>query len=254
MIIQHRTLLLGAPGTGKTALVEQAFHHVERILLAGLPPDEFAGQALPDGSIMPHPRIRRLHDAAESGKTTCLFLDEIDKAPPYLQAPLLSLVDTGLLPSGHSVPDGCAVVAAANPPEYGGEPIERPMLRRFVVREFAPDVDQWADWAEQQSPLLARVSRAVRRDEMPLLEEHGEGWGWRSTSPATIELACRQLEHAQSESEAVEILAGCVTASAASVIMAMWQQSRGCEPRAERDSKLIRRASKRGKSALLRGK
>src|SRR5690554_3571814 len=106
MIIQHRTLLLGAPGTGKTALVEQAYDHVERILLAGLPPDEFAGQALPDGSIQPHPRLQRISDAAASGLSTCLFLDEIDKAPAYLQAPLLSLVDTGLLPSGHTLPDG----------------------------------------------------------------------------------------------------------------------------------------------------
>ncbi len=59
-----------------------------------------------------------------------LFLDEVDKAPPALQAPLLGCVQLRQL-GAHTFPAGVRVVGAGNDTDAGGWDLMTPLANRF---------------------------------------------------------------------------------------------------------------------------
>src|SRR6267142_4440705 len=91
-------LMIGAPGIGKTARVLQAFDHVEVLLASAMVEEDIAGLPYKDKNGIEHRTvpcaIHNLYLADKEGKTTCLFLDEMDKARRSVADTLLTLVQS----------------------------------------------------------------------------------------------------------------------------------------------------------------
>jgi MoxR-like ATPase len=129
-------LLWGMPGVGKTSFVRQLAEklgwHVETVIASLRDPTDFAGLPVQtkDGvAFLPPSWAKRLK---ESAPKALLFLDEINTAPPAVQAALLRVVLEKVV--GDVELGEVSVIAAANPPEIsaGGWDLAAPLANRFV--------------------------------------------------------------------------------------------------------------------------
>ncbi|MBI2703927.1 MAG: AAA family ATPase [Actinobacteria bacterium] len=161
-------VLWGAPGTGKTSVVramaDASGWPCETVIASIREPSDFAGL----------PIINRDNGAGASvafapprwaerlavADAALLFFDEISTAPPAVQAALLRVVLERTV-GDLTLPDGVAVVAAANPPEQAadGWDLSPPLANRFCHLDWSIDARPLADglstgWAQPQLPHL----------------------------------------------------------------------------------------------------
>lgn len=184
-------LYYGAPGIGKTATTRAKYDYVEVLLLSSATEEDIAGLPYRDGDkerrTVP-PFVERLQERPEH-ESICLFLDEIDKARREVVDTLLTLITH---PEHFGLPDRLTIVAAANPPEWGGgDGLSQAMLSRFAIVEFTPDIEEWAEFmrGKYEGELVEKVIDGILDKRAPLLEVNGEGFDWRLSCPRTWDLA-----------------------------------------------------------------
>jgi hypothetical protein len=159
-------ILWGAPGQGKTSVLESiadASSRMLRTVLASIrEPSDFAGlPTIVDGKtklIAPD----WAQDIAEKGDGI-LFFDEISTAPPATQAAMLR-VALDRVAGDLYLGDNVSIVAAANPPEIAadGWDLAAPMANRFCHLEWALPADVVRDgfsigWPEIAVPVVDSV-------------------------------------------------------------------------------------------------
>ena len=215
-------LYLGAPGIGKTAIVESKFDHIEKVLLSTKREEDVAGRPYRDGhkerTTMPE-MFESLESADKKGMTTCLFLDEIDKARQEVADTLLTLVQSRKI-GMWKLPENTKIIAAANPPEWGGgDGVSMAMQSRFSVINFKPDVSLWCEWARKKfkDKRLHKFISKIESGECPLLETTGEGWTWRLTCPRSLDNAM-QAVFMYNGDELLDVISGLLTPNAASCL------------------------------------
>jgi hypothetical protein len=129
-------ILWGAPGQGKTSVInflaEKSGRHLETILASIREPQDFIGlPALVDNEMrfMPPEWAKRLASQDQGG---ILFADEVNTAPPSVQAALLR-VCLEKVAGDFDLGKETRVVAAANPPEIAadGWDLAPPLANRF---------------------------------------------------------------------------------------------------------------------------
>lgn len=162
---QRPIFLLGAPGIGKTAIMEQIAQELDVALLSysmthhtrqsalGLP---FITHKVYDGveySISEYTMseiIAAVYDMMEvSGKREgILFLDEINCVSETLAPVMLQFLQYKLF-GRHRVPDGWIVVTAGNPPEYNNSVREFDIATwdRLKRIDVEPDYNVWKEYA-----------------------------------------------------------------------------------------------------------
>ena len=128
-------VIWGSPGQGKTSVIRQIAadqaRHLEIILASIREPQDFAGlPMLSNGvaTLMPPDWAKRLAD----DKNGILFTDEVNTAPPSVQAALLRVCLDKVAGDCH-LGENTSVVAAANPPELAadGWDLAPPLANRF---------------------------------------------------------------------------------------------------------------------------
>ncbi|MGI5989191.1 MAG: ATP-binding protein [Lachnospiraceae bacterium] len=162
---QRPILLIGAPGIGKTAIMEQTAHECGIALVAytmthhtrqsalGLPQichEQFDGQ---DITVTEYTMSEIIASIYKKEKETglrqgILFIDEINCVSETLTPVMLQFLQEKTFGS-HRIPDGWIICAAGNPPEYNRSVREFDVvtLDRVKKIEVEPDYPVWREYA-----------------------------------------------------------------------------------------------------------
>ncbi len=162
---QRPLLLIGPPGIGKTAVMEQiakeeqiglvsyTMTHHTRQSAVGLPlirEKEYGGQVYSATEYTMSEIIASIYDCmAKTGrKQGILFLDEINCVSETLSPVMLQLLQNKMFGT-YAIPDGWVIAAAGNPPEYNKSVRELDMatLDRVKHMEIEADLSVWMDYA-----------------------------------------------------------------------------------------------------------
>ena len=164
---QRPVFLMGPPGIGKTAIMEQIAaelgvglisysmtHHTRQSAL-GLPFIEhknYGGKEYAVSEYTMSEIIASVYDMMEETgiKEGILFLDEINCVSETLAPSMLQFLQYKIF-GRHRVPDGWIVVTAGNPPEYNNSVREFDIVTwdRLKRIDVEPDYDVWKEYALQ---------------------------------------------------------------------------------------------------------
>lgn len=167
VVRQRPIFLLGAPGIGKTAIMEQVAselgialvsysmtHHTRQSAL-GLPyivHKEYEGESFQVSEYTMSEIIASIYEVIEESGITegILFLDEINCVSETLAPSMLQFLQYKTF-GRHRVPEGWVIVTAGNPPEYNKSVREFDVVTmdRLKVLEVEADYDAWKTYARE---------------------------------------------------------------------------------------------------------
>lgn len=162
---QRPVFLMGPPGIGKTAIMEQVAqelgvglisysmtHHTRQSAL-GLPfivKKNYGGEEYDISEYTMSEIIASVYDMMEitGKKEGILFLDEINCVSETLAPAMLQFLQYKIF-GRHKVPDGWIVVTAGNPPEFNNSVREFDIVTwdRLKRIDVEPDYDVWKEYA-----------------------------------------------------------------------------------------------------------
>lgn len=206
---QRPVFMLGAPGIGKTAIMEQIAqemgialvtysmtHHTRQSAL-GLPYIEHKSYGGKDHVVSEYTMseiIASVYDTMEeSGKEEgILFLDEINCVSETLAPAMLQFLQYKVF-GRHQVPKGWVVVTAGNPPEYNRSVREFDVVTmdRLKIMEVEEDYGVWRSYASTKGihgSILSYLD--LKRDDFYVMETTVDGKsfvtarGWEDLSEA----------------------------------------------------------------------
>ncbi len=168
VVRQRPIFLLGAPGIGKTAIMEQIAqelgvalvsysmtHHTRQSAL-GLPfitQKTFGGREYNVSEYTMSEIIASIYDTMEESgiKEGILFLDEINCVSETLAPSMLQFLQYKVF-GRHRVPEGWIIVTAGNPPEYNKSVREFDVatMDRLKLLEVEPDLRIWKEYARER--------------------------------------------------------------------------------------------------------
>lgn len=146
--IKQPVFLWGPPGVGKSQVIKQVADkrgiQFKDVRLSQLDPVDLRG--------LPHLNDGRtswaIPDFLPSEGKGILMLDELNSAPPLVQAAAFQLILDRKL-GDYTMPDGWVIIAAGNRETDRGvtHKMATPLANRFTHLEFAVDLDDWCSWA-----------------------------------------------------------------------------------------------------------
>ncbi len=168
VVRQRPIFLLGAPGIGKTAIMEQIAqelnialvsysmtHHTRQSAL-GLPfisHREYQGMKYDVSEYTMSEIIASIYEVMEQSgiRQGILFLDEINCVSETLAPSMLQFLQYKVF-GRHSVPEGWVIVTAGNPPEYNKSVREFDVVTmdRLKVLEVEADYKAWKEYARHK--------------------------------------------------------------------------------------------------------
>lgn len=168
VVRQRPIFLLGAPGIGKTAIMEQIAqemgialvaysmtHHTRQSAL-GLPfitEKVYGEKKVSVSEYTMSEIIAAIYDTMEASgiKEGILFLDEINCVSETLAPSMLQFLQYKVF-GRHAVPEGWVIVTAGNPPEYNKSVREFDVVTmdRLKVLEVEPDLRIWREYAAEK--------------------------------------------------------------------------------------------------------
>jgi len=206
---QRPVFLIGAPGIGKTAIMEQIAkeldiaivsysmtHHTRQSAL-GLPfivERDYGGEKVNVSEYTMSEIIATVYEIMEkSGKKEgILFLDEINCVSETLAPSMLQFLQYKTF-GNHRVPEGWVICTAGNPPEYNRSVHEFDVVTmdRLKVMEAEADYDVWKIYAEQKGLHNSIMSYLdIKKDDFYHIENTVDGKvyvtarGWEDLSEA----------------------------------------------------------------------
>lgn len=194
VVRQRPIFLLGAPGIGKTAVMEQIAqelgiaivsysmtHHTRQSAL-GLPfiaHKEYEGLSYDVSEYTMSEIIASIYDVMrDSGiREGILFLDEINCVSETLAPSMLQFLQYKIF-GRHRVPDGWVIVTAGNPPEYNKSVREFDIvtLDRMKILEVEADYEVWKEYAKEKNLHTAIVNYLdLKKEDFYLVETTVKG-------------------------------------------------------------------------------
>ena len=223
----QNVMLVGRHGIGKSQFVTRFFQAQQQQVVTF-----FLGQMSDPGDLIGLMRTNQKSGRSEflppywwpKGKTpVVLFLDELNRARPEILQSVMDLTLTRTL-AGRTLPPGSRVIAAVNEgEEYQLTDLDPALVSRFNVYEFAPTVQDWLVWADENQ-LDERVIRFIHQhqeyldgdprasDAIPVfggdLTKQPDRRAWEKVARMLVDLPVLQDVH-------IKLLAGVVGMSAA---------------------------------------
>lgn len=168
-IHQRPVLILGAPGIGKTQIMEQAAreckvalvsytitHHTRQSAI-GLPfisKKEYGGREYSATEYTMSEIVASIYDKMrDTGlKEGILFIDEINCVSETLAPAMLQFLQCKTF-GNHKIPEGWIIVAAGNPPEYNKSvrDFDVVTLDRVKKIQVEPDFQVWKEYAYKEN-------------------------------------------------------------------------------------------------------
>ncbi len=165
---QRPILLLGAPGIGKTQIMEQAArecgvalvaysitHHTRQSAI-GLPfisKKQYGGQEYSVTEYTMSEIVASVYDKMEETGLSegILFIDEINCVSKTLAPAMLQFLQCKTF-GNHAIPEGWVIVAAGNPPEYNKSVRDFDVVTLDRVKKIPvePDLDVWKEYAYKE--------------------------------------------------------------------------------------------------------
>lgn len=193
-------LVLGPAGTGKTEMAEQVsleegFEYIYLNLSVLEAPDLIGLPVVTPENIVDYAMPRFLPREGSLKKKKVLIVDELDKAKPELQNPLLELFQFHSV-NGNKL-DIHAIIATGNLPDEGSfsQPISHALTNRCKVFRIKHDFDTWQEWA-QGVGLNALVIGFLSKNSDWLAKPAAEGdpTAYCRPSPRAWSLAAKDLD------------------------------------------------------------
>ena len=191
---QRPIFLMGPPGIGKTAIMEQIAqelgvglvsysmtHHTRQSAL-GLPFIEhktYGGREYAVSEYTMSEIIASVYDTMEETglKEGILFLDEINCVSETLAPMMLQFLQYKIF-GRHRVPDGWIVVTAGNPPEYNNSVREFDIVTwdRLKRIDVEPDYETWKEYARSRGVHPAIMTYLeIKKDDFYQIETTVDG-------------------------------------------------------------------------------
>jgi len=215
--INRPAFIWGAPGVGKSAIVRALGAELDRpvvdIRAPLLDPTDLRGiPAVVDGrAVWAPPSFLPGPDDAPG----ILFFDELNAAPPLVQASLYQLVLDRRV-GEYELPDGWAIIAAGNRAEDKAVVFRMPsaLANRFAHLDFEPNFEDWAEWAGPAGVSPTVISFLGVRREL-LAPKLSESDGVSFATPRSWHLLSDAFKVIGNETGALEVYQGCVGKGAA---------------------------------------
>jgi hypothetical protein len=212
--------LWGPPGIGKSELVESIGEQLGNTLvidlrMALLDPTDVRGVGFYNPSInaldwAPPVDLPSAETAAEY-EHIILFLDEMNSAPPAVQAAAYQLVLNRRV-GQYTLPENVAIIAAGNRETDKGVTyrMPSPLANRFVHFEMRVDFESWLDWAVQNG-IESSVVGYLSQYKVDLFDFDPTSSSRSFATPRSWTFVSEQLEGENlSEKQITDIVAGTV--------------------------------------------
>ena len=150
--MRRPTFLWGPPGIGKSDLVQQigddTGRNVVDVRLALWEPTDIKGIPYFDSNNGTMTWAPPAELPTDPDSKDILFLDELNSAPPAVQAAAYQLILNRKVGT-YKLPDGVDIVAAGNRDGDRGVTyrMPAPLANRFIHLEMKVDFEDWQDWA-----------------------------------------------------------------------------------------------------------
>lgn len=219
--IRQPVFLWGAPGVGKSDTVRQvaaamglSLTDVRAVLLD---PVDLRGLPHVNGDNMAHWCIPEFLPRQGNG---ILFLDELNAAPPLVQAACYQLVLDRKL-GEYRLPDGWTIIAAGNRETDRAvtSRMPSPLANRFIHLTFDVDVDDWCKWALSHN-VLTEVIAFIRFRSNLLFAFDPQKMDKAFPTPRSWEFVSKILATQPDKATEFEILRGTVGDGAAAELLA----------------------------------
>ncbi len=220
--------LWGAPGVGKSQVVAQTAEALGLALI------DIRALLLDPVDLRGLPRINEdgrsewcIPSFLPTAGEGILFLDELNAAPPLVQASCYQLVLDRRL-GEYELPDGWTIIAAGNRETDRAVTHRMPsaLANRFVHIDFTPDLDEWLLWAHN-TDIAPEIISFLRFRPALLLDFQPDRSGKAFPSPRSWQFASKIVQNVVEEDVLHQLLEGTVGSGAAKELigyMKIWRQ------------------------------
>lgn len=222
-------LLQGAPGVGKSEVVDAVADAIKHRLVVSHPvvegPTDVKGLPWPgkDGESARFLPYGILAEVLASTEPVLWFLDDLGQAPEAVQAAYMQLLLTRRV-GEHVLPPHVKMIAATNGRQHraGVRGILEPVKSRFVtIIEVIPEIEGWADWAVEHDVPSALIGFLKFRPDLLLAFETENRGLLASPNPRAWSHASELLKlFGEGDTEVLtELISGAVGPEAATELM-----------------------------------